>query len=138
MRTGSTESGDADESAGDGGAELHTIEGEFSISGDTDSVFFGSLRGRVGETCEGDGGYSDITAGVGVSVRNRQGETVGSSTLEEGSVTDATAGFVDCTLPFEIEVPRSDLYLIEVADRGELGYTHEDMQEMGWKVELGL
>ncbi|MFN2527031.1 MAG: hypothetical protein ABR505_12350 [Actinomycetota bacterium] len=139
-------------SGGDGGGEpsaaassssTHTLSGEFTISGDFQSVSFDSLNGRLGEPCEGEGGYSDISAGVVVAVADRTGTILGSSTLEQGTVTDRSGGGFDasvvCTLTFTVpNLPDSDFYSVEVADRGSLGYTKADLEETDWMVFLNL
>ena len=136
--------------AGGGGEEAatrHSVKGEFSMSGDYSSIDFGFDSGipnpKVGQSCEGAGGYSDISAGVGVSVTDRAGDVLGTSILEMGTISDTAGdGFetqVTCTLPFTVEdLPDSDFFNVEVADRGSLGFTKAELEEADWTVQLGL
>ena len=87
--------------------------------------------------CTGDDGYSDIKPGLQVVIRDGDGSTLGTGHLaydhEAYQATDDR-----CPLVFEVDVPRSDFYAIEVGDRGELTYSFDDMEAMGWRVEASL
>jgi hypothetical protein len=139
FRGGGSAGRDQAEAASKASPKTYSLKADFTITGDYSSVYFESLNGRLGETCEGDGGYSDISPGVGVSVTDRTGTLLAASTLESGTVTDKFADEVECTLTFTVDdLPESDAYTVEVADRGELTYTKAELQEADWQVFLSL
>ena len=85
--------------------------------------------------CSGSGGYDDIDFGTEVVVRDGDGQLLATSMLESGE--DDLLG---CTFPFEVtDVPNADFYSIEVSHRGDLSYSHSEMEANGWVVgfELG-
>jgi hypothetical protein len=117
-----------------------SIQGTMTISGNSESVYFDSFNGKVGELCEGTGGYDDIGPGIQAAVKNETGKLLATGDVGPGEVVDASQGFVVCELPFEIkDVPDSaKFYVVEVGDRGELSYSHEEMVEQGWQLALSL
>lgn len=111
------------------------------------------------DNCSGTGGYSDFGHGMPVTVRNEDGRTIGTSstrnaplgTLAERlamnkEVSDAQAARRSlrniegqgCMVIFEVEVDQSEFYEVEVGRRGEITYSHEDLLESDWYVELSL
>lgn len=94
-----------------------TVTGEMHISRNV-----GNLNAR----CFGKNGYDDIHEGAQVVVTDSTGATVAVGKLGRGEYTGGT-----CTLPFTIDgVPEgSDFYGIEVAHRGELTYSRDDLNE---------
>lgn len=130
---------------GGGDGEQHTIEGTMTISGARGVIEMGRDAGD-GDACEGRAGYAygDLGAGAQVTVRNGSGVTLALGRLGMGklsgvigtSITPAGAG--TCTMPFEIEVPGSDFYEIEVSHRGGLQYSEAEMEQMDWTVSLSL
>jgi hypothetical protein len=102
----------------------NTIEGSFSL-----------LDSELGSDCQGSGGYSDIGPGTSVTVRNETGDTIGTGDLGEG---DFAEGF-GCDYPFTVEdVPNAKFYRVEVSHRGEVEYSHAEMEANDWEVSVSL
>lgn len=120
--------------AGCGGGD-ETITGSIQIFGQSDSVT------SSGDTCSGAGGYDDIEEGAQVTVKDGDGDLLATADLGPGEVTDednSTDSFTQCDLPFTVDVPASDFYVIEVSHRGEISYSREELEKKNWKVELSL
>lgn len=112
-------------------AARHDITGTFTLI-DTDLEFSGISTS--GDTCEGDGGYSDINQGVEVTVRDGTGKL-----LQTGSLGEGTGNLVRCEFPFTIKgVPETDFYSVEVGSRGDLSYSLDDMKANAWTLGFQL
>lgn len=99
----------------------HTVEGSFTL---IDSDGFDNFGGG----CEGSGGYSDIGAGTDVTVRDEDGALLATTSLGMGEEDEPL-----CTFEFTLEdVPEAKFYAFEVADRGELSYSYEEMEDNDW------
>jgi hypothetical protein len=90
---------------------------------------------RVGSTCSGNGGYSDLKAGTDVKVTDRGGEILGTSALGPGRIV--SSGECDFLFDFD-ELPDSDFYVVTLGSgtRGELSYSRKEMVELDWTVSL--
>jgi len=107
------------------GSPSHTIAGEFTLFAET-----------VGPSsnCSGTGGYSDISQGLSVTVRNEAGTILATSRLGNGSRTSNR-----CSFTFSVsDIPKSAFYSVEVGRRGELTWSHAEMVEQKWKVQTSL
>lgn len=83
--------------------------------------------------CEGSKGYSDIKEGLGVVVTNEDGRTIGSSRLtHEGLEEIGDDDF--CALAFEVTVQPAEFYTVAVGQRGELTYSHAELEAADWDV----
>lgn len=89
----------------------------------------------VGETCAGSGGFSDVTEGLAVVVKDEAGKVLATSRLRSGEVVEDGDA---CSFPFTVEVPRADFYTFEVGNRGDQTYSHEDLRRQGWFVGFTL
>ena len=110
-------------------AELPTynVRGAFTLRASTDGP---------DNNCQGSGGYSDIRSGVTVTAKDGDGRTLATGRLDPGTRESNTR----CVFAFEIrDVPQAEFYSFEVGRRGELTYTHAEMESLGWIVgfELG-
>jgi hypothetical protein len=106
-----------------GGSSSHTINGTLTL---TDSDFNWS----VGKACTGSGGYSDISEGADVTVKNESGRIIANATLEAGT---GAAG--PCLFPFHVKgVPDAKFYAIEISHRGELRYSKDELAKQNWIV----
>lgn len=105
----------------------HTINGTFDLI--TTSVNYSPAD------CQGTGGYVDIQAGLDIVVRNGSGTIIGTDflTYERGRSSDA-----GCSFSFEVDVPDTDFYSVEVGSRGELTYSRAEMVANAWTVSLTL
>jgi len=110
-------------------AELPTydVTGTFVLRSDTD--------GPDGD-CRGSGGYSDIRSGVTVTAKDGTGRTLATGRLGPGT----RESIISCVFEFEVPgIAQSDFYSFEVGRRGELTYSHAEMEAARWTVgfELG-
>lgn len=86
-------------------------------------------------SCSGTGGFSDISAGTGVVVKNEDGATIATADLAydpDGSSASR------CHYTFTVEVPAAEFYAVSVGRRGELTYSKAEMEAQGWQVGFTL
>lgn len=82
-----------------------------------------------GGGCEGGGGYSDMTEGAQVVVRDATGKTIAVDALQAGTRADS----VTCEFGFEIfDVPPAGggPYSVEVSHRGEISFTQAEATDV--------
>lgn len=112
-------------------APTHRIQGTLTLS--DDSVDIGDNA-----TCHGTGGYDDITAGLGVVVRDGAGVVLATSALGSGSYPDVS-DLSTCRFVFSVtNVPEASFYSIEVGHRGDLTYSFTELEERDWTVAFEL
>jgi hypothetical protein len=101
---------------------LHPIQvdGSFKLNDSDPSTYIPSIMGSD-SSCEGAGGYSDISSGAEVVVKNSSGTVLTTTQLGDGT------GYppVQCTFKFSFTVMDGDEggYSVTVSHRGELHYT---------------
>jgi hypothetical protein len=84
--------------------------------------------------CTGHGGYSDITEGAQVTVKNGDGKTLGTGELGPG-VSDGTS----CVFDFTVKgLRRSDFYAIAVSHRGDITFSRKQLEGDKWFAGLTL
>jgi hypothetical protein len=112
--------------------------------------------------CQGRGRYGDIREGGSVVVRDGSGDTLGFDGLDHGYYQIFDAGgrqlnFSDvtdepfdengehryhgqCQLHFYVEVPANpaDLYVVKVPHHADLTYSHEELDDLYWHVDVTL
>lgn len=104
-----------------------TLTGSFTLFAQTDGP---------ASDCYGRGGYSDITSGVSVTVRDGASAILATGSLGNGQ-RSATGG--SCTYTFTIrDVKQADFYSIEVGRRGALSYSFAEMNSRNWTVAFSL
>jgi len=109
----------------------HTINGAFVLL-DTDPTY-SSIK-TVGSGCEGTGGYSDLSPGAQVTLRDGDGKTLGSTALSEGSGSSTS-----CTFTFSIpNIPEVPFYAVEISHRGQVTNSLADMRANGWTFSLSI
>lgn len=111
--------------------ETHLITGTFTLNQDDDA-------NRGNGQCQGTGGYSDIRAGLDVVVKNEAGTIVATSELHDGPTAYDSSTRGRCIFEISVSVPDASFYSIEVGSRGELTYSRDDMESMGWVVGFTL
>lgn len=117
--------------------ERFTIDGTFTVYDAGGIHLERAGTGARTQFCAGTGGYDDIRPGVRVVVRDGDGSTLATGQLEyDAEADEATED--ECPLVFEVDVPRSEFYAIEVGRRGELTYSFEEMETQGWRVDATL
>jgi hypothetical protein len=93
---------------------------------------------RSGSNCSGAGGYSDLTAGAAVTVKNESGTVIATGSLDRG-VSDATYPTVVCHFSFTISnIPDAKFYSVEVTHRGALTYSQDQLNSDGWQVDASI
>ena len=105
-----------------------TITGTFKLISDNIATLNDS------KYCSGQGGYTDIVAGLEVVVRDGQGGIVAVDELWMG-----VAGYRNCVFPFIIlNVPDVAFYTVEVGRRGSLSYSQKDLDRRDWNIGFQL
>lgn len=90
----------------------------------------------AGGTCRGDGGYSDILVGMGMTLRDGDGTILGTTRLSIGTASDDGK---ECAFEFAFEdVPPADFYAIDAGRRGEQTYSAVDLEQQDWTVSLEI
>ena len=85
-------------------------------------------------SCVGNGGYSDIAAGLGVTATNQAGTIIGTSNLQPGQSQGTK-----CVFAFTIrQLPDADFYSFEVGSRGELTYSRAEMESFDWQLAFSI
>jgi hypothetical protein len=115
--------------SGCGGIGKHLLTGTLTVR-DT-NLGFGVLEGLCILSSKG---YSDISSGAGVTVKDGAGAIIGVSQLEDPT----TAAQDYCVFPFSVTVTDADFYAIEVSHRGEVTYSRADLESKGWTLGLTL
>lgn len=88
-----------------------------------------------GDYCTGTGGYSDIASGTQVVIRDGENSIIGVGRLDSSGVEQDSWG---CNFMFEVEVPETEFYQLEVSSRGQLVYTFEEFEYLDWTIETTL
>jgi hypothetical protein len=109
------------------GSPTHDITGTFTLS-DSDVDWSAS-------SCSGTGGYSDITEGLGVTVKDGDGKTIATGRLVDDPKGSSASR---CHYTFTVAAPESDFYAIAVGRRGELTYSKAELEQQGWEVGFVL
>ncbi len=93
-----------------------------------------SSIGRFAGHCNGTGGYSDLTGGAPVILRDEHGTIIASTVLRDGQ------DMVVCRFSFTLlDVPdTAKFYAITVGRRGEISESHDELAADGWEFGLTL
>lgn len=84
-------------------------------------------------SCSGKGGYSDITPGMQVTVKNGKGEILATTTLGAGQ-----GGRYMCSFPFSFRITEGqDRYVVTASHRGDMSYSFADLKARGVELTLG-
>lgn len=78
-------------------------------------------------------GLSDLGAGTQVTAEDAAGSLLAVGHLEGGELD-----IVGCHFTFSMELPRADLYRFQVANRGTVAYSYQDLADNDWKLALKL
>jgi hypothetical protein len=116
-----------------GGSTTHTVSGQVDVyQGDT---------GLDGQSCTGDGGYTNINEGVQVTVEDGSNTILAAGQLGAGTLIADPAGTsqTPCSFSFTIaDVKSSAIYQFGTANRGEVAYSHAEMKADAWDVTLQI
>jgi hypothetical protein len=112
--------------------ETATVDGSFTLM-DTSYSRYSSAISSYGSGCEGDGGYSDISSGTEVIVKNSKGDVLAQTPLGTGSGTSTI-----CTFKFSLEVSEGEnQYIVSVSHRGDKSYSFTELKDDGIHLSLG-
>lgn len=75
------------------------------------------------------GGYADLAVGTQVTVKDGSGKILATSSLTGGRVT-----MHGCVFTYSVSVPAADFYQVEVAHRGALTFSQEELAANDWQV----
>lgn len=110
----------------------------------------GALTMRCYKTSER--GYDDIRQGAEVSVKDEKGTVIGTGVLgkrqttnadpaeDYGDLTNEAYFDLDCEFPISVPDVPSDraFYSLEVARRGEIRSSRQELEANGWKFDISL
>jgi hypothetical protein len=118
----------------------YSITGTFKLLGLEDDQVgdsdFGTGTYTVDDSgnCSGTGGYDDVQEGVQVAVADEAGTVIATGYLLTGEQTGD-----GCLFRFKIDDIRpAKFYKIAVGRRGELSFSHAEMEAQNWFVEFTL
>ena len=123
------------------------VSGERTLSGTMtlgpDHGFKSDGTPREGDECWGAYGKDDIRAGAEVTVKDGADNTLAFGRLDPGIVELVVVRGAKnpkyCVFSFELtDVPEADFYSIEVGGRGDLSYSYDELEAMGWTVAFEL
>jgi hypothetical protein len=117
---------------GAGGHPTHQVAGTFVL---TDTSIYSKGITAYGTICEGTGGYSDLSAGVSVILKDENDKTIAATSLGTG-----TGNSLICTFHFTLpDVPdNATFYNIQISHRGTVSFSHADMVKNDWTIELSM
>lgn len=107
-------------------------------------VNFSLLDFDGGSSCSGgSGGYSDVGSGMSVVVRDNDNHVIGTGALADGtSITvpnQDIGGVAGCIWSATIsDLPSEDYYSVSVGNRGSEVYSHDQLDQKDWTVDLQL
>lgn len=111
----------------------HTITGTFELIDD-------NIGGQL-DNCRGKGGYSDIEAFMPVTIRDQNGNVIGTGKTGLGKKSNYGSSFTleACTFDFEVKnIKKSDIYVVEIGERGSVTHSFQEMEEVKWNIQLVL
>ena len=141
--------GDDEAAPGTTEPEFPIVSGTFALNGENMNDIDGNWT-----SCSGTGGYDDFRAGMDVTVRDGSGKIIGTGSarnMDPGDEPEANpitplefaavaAKRADgCTLKFEVPlVEAADFYAVEAGSRGDLTYSHAELEATDWWIQLTL
>jgi uncharacterized coiled-coil protein SlyX len=126
---------DASSETSEESEQVKAIKGIFTLQGHPGGPYQAISHGGASDTtCTGAESYSEVRAGVVVTVTDEAGAIVGTSPLGQGVKTNNTT----CVFPFSLEVTEARFYTFSVGNLGEVTYSYEEMEASGWEVSLTI
>jgi len=90
----------------------------------------------MGTSCDGSGGYSDISQGSSVTLMDGKNNIIGTTTLQDGTTTDSG---VTCDFTAEIpKVTEVPFYSLTVGHRSAISYSLSELKGDNWSVPLTM
>lgn len=103
----------------------HIINGTVELTGTSSMI--------DPNNCNGIEGFSDITEGAVITVRDGANQVIGTGNLLLG-VQNAQG----CNFSFTVEVPDTSFYQFAITHRSAPNYSRSDLASMGWTVNFTL
>jgi len=108
---------------------IHPFAGGHDID-----VTFTLTDDELGESCQGDGGYSDIGSGTPVRVTDGDGSLLGAGSLGEGAYFGG-----GCLWAVTIDgVKDADFYSVEIGGRGAISKSATELEGDDWTFDVSL
>ena len=109
----------------------YTIKGSLTL---TDSDIGGSES-----YCYGKGGYQDLSGSLPITIKNGKGEILATGSTNSGIQPQIEPSSIKCVFEFSIDkIQKSDFYTIEIARRGQLNFSFDDLKKQNWIVALTI
>ena len=114
------------------------VSGTFTLITGADSILADYTD--PGTPCEGGGGYSDIAAGAPATLTDEVNTVLAAETLGSGELLPDPGLVLGCQFKITFtDVPMDrNFYSVDVANRGELTYSRDEMEKMDWEVSLSI
>lgn len=109
--------------------DSHVFTGEIRFAGNRDEAWVPSSEHRNG--CAGTGAYRELKRGGTIRITDAEGKV-----LAEPEITTGILSGEICLLTFEVEVPDSDVYVVELTVDDTVVYTRNTMKENNWNVSI--
>lgn len=104
-----------------------TVRGDLTVTGSSSASYL-----STGGACTTYGGYSEIGNGTTVTVRGADGDIIATGSLGPGTGSSGS-----CVFGFSVpDVPRSEFYTVEIAKRGPLTYSADEVESGSIHQEL--
>lgn len=112
------------------------LTGTFALTA-PGSIDFARRNPATGDdgACQGNGGYSDIRAGVSVVVKDSTGTIIGTGPLLYAS---KASNETHCAFTFSFGIAPTDFYVVSVGNRGGVTYSRAQLEGAGWNLDLTL
>lgn len=109
----------------------HTLNGNFE-------VIYGTASGSDGQSCLVPLGWGGEEAGDPVVVTNQSGTTIGTGTLEDGTLTGSGVE-LGCGFPFTVSgLPTATFYTVTVDNIGSNPLNLSTVEGDNWNVSLSI
>ena len=115
------------------------VSGTFTLFTGADSIYLLDDT-SPGAPCEGDGGYGDIGAGAPAKLTDEENTILAAETLGTGELLSEDGLVFGCDFKIAFtDVPMDrKFYSVEVAGRGEITYSRDEMEKSDWEISLSI
>lgn len=96
---------------------------------------------RTATSCSGTGGYSDISTGAQVTVKDQTGTVIAVGVLVDDPLLAKAyeSGLhLGCFFKFDIQVPEATFFTLDIAGRDPVTYSKADLEATKWQIVLTL
>jgi hypothetical protein len=104
------------------------ITGEIRLVGKNGSAW--TLDGSaVG--CAGVGEYDHLMRNGEIRIGDETGSVIATAGIESTVLSGGV-----CLVTFQVEVPKADVYIVELSQDDTVAYTHADMESNDWEISI--